>query len=51
VRNKRRFVMVSLRNVGNVGNVGNGGGAMMCPSLFAAAVEVARGDYPRWRAA
>jgi putative DNA primase/helicase len=25
VRNKRRFVMVSLRNVGNVGNVGNGG--------------------------
>src|SRR5215212_9354748 len=25
LRNKRRFVRVSLRNVGNVGNVGNGG--------------------------
>jgi hypothetical protein len=25
LRNKRRFVRISLRNVGNVGNVGNGG--------------------------
>ena len=25
IQNKRRFVRLSLRNVGNVGNVGNGG--------------------------